>query len=334
MTKQTYILIDSQNLFLRVRHGTRAPDADTQFNLALHIVFNSIKKVWQQFDASHLIFCLEGRSWRKDIYPVYKANRKVAAAAKSPVEQAEDTAFFQVMEEFTTWLREHTNVTLLRHPHAEADDMIARWVHLHPHDMHIIISSDGDFQQLVAEHCWIYNGIAGLLYTHTGIYDRDGKIAKNNRGEELAVPDPEWLLFEKCMRGDDGDNVMSAYPGVRKKKLLEAYGDRHNRGYTWNNLMLSKWVDHNDQEHRVRDDYERNRLLIDLDAQPQDLKEKWDETIRTSIIQQPRTQVGIKLMRFCNTHGLVRVEKYHQEYAPCFSSLYTGNLIKDFACSE
>lgn len=326
MTEHTYVIIDTQNLFLRVRHGTRAPDADTQFSLALHIVFNSIKKVWQQFDANHLVFCLEGRSWRKDVYGPYKANRKAAIMAKTTSEQAEDSAFFEVMEEFVQWLRQHTNCTILRHANAEADDMIARWVAVHPNDKHIIISSDSDFQQLIAPNCWVYNGIAALLYTHTGIYDKDGNIAKNNRGEEYPVPNPEWILFEKCMRGDDGDNVMSAYPGVRKKKLQEAFEDRHNRGYTWNNLMLSKWTDHDQQEHRVRNDYERNKLLIDLSAQPIDLMEKWDVVIQQSIIREHRLQVGIKLMRFCNQHGLVRIEKYHQDYAPCFSATYPGTF--------
>lgn len=326
MSQKTYVIIDSQNLFFRIRHGTRAPDADTQFSLALHIIFNSIKKVWTQFNADHLIFCLEGRSWRKDIYTPYKANRKVTQAAKSPTEQAEDKDFFEVMDEFLQWLRTQTNCTVLQHQNAEADDMIARWTQLHPDDKHIIISSDSDFQQLIGANCWLYNGIAGLLYTDTGVYDKDGAIAKNKQGVEFNTPDPEWILFEKCMRGDPGDNVMSAYPGVRSKKLQEAYADRQNRGYAWNNLMLSKWTDHERAEHRVRDDYDRNRLLIDLSAQPSDLLEKWDQVIKESIITQPRTQVGIKLMKFCSQRGLVRIEKYHQDYSPCFSSVYPGQI--------
>ena len=36
--------------------------------MAMHIMFNSVKKVWREFDGSHVVFCLEGRSWRKDFY--------------------------------------------------------------------------------------------------------------------------------------------------------------------------------------------------------------------------------------------------------------------------
>ena len=327
----TYLVIDCQNLFMRVRHGVRAPDTDQQLALALHIIMSSIKKVWNQFDGSHTVFCLEGRSWRKNVYAPYKANRKVTAAKRTPREVEEDNTFFEVMDHFTKFISTQTNCTVLRHPEAEADDMVARWIALHPNDQHVVISSDSDFQQLISKNVKIYNGIAALLYTDTGIYDKDGHIAKNKHGNELPVPDPEWLLFEKCLRGDDGDNVMSAFPGVRTKKLQEAYADRATKGFAWNNLMLSKWTDHEGVEHRVKDDFERNRLLIDLTQQPADLMEKFDASIIDSIIKEPRRQVGLALMRFCNTHGLVKIEKSSGEFSPCLSTTYPGNLNRDLS---
>jgi 5'-3' exonuclease len=322
----TYIVIDTQNLFMRVRHGIRAPDIDQQIGMALHIIFNSIKKVWNDFSGSHTVFCLEGRSWRKDFYTPYKANRKIAANKRTEREVEEDAVFFESMDNFIESITNKTNCTVLRHPNAEADDMIARWIALHPDDQHVIISSDSDFQQLIAKNVVIYNGIATLLYTHKGIYDKDGNIAKNKQGVDLAVPDPEWLLFEKCMRGDDSDNVMSAYPGVRKTKLHAAFEDRHNKGYVWNNLMLSKWLDHENVEHRVRDDYERNRQLIDLTQQPVDLIEKFDRVIVDCTNREPRKQIGLNLMKFCNLHGLVRIEKQASEFSATLSSLYDGKL--------
>jgi len=323
----TYIIIDNQNLFMRIRHGVRAPDTEQQLSLALHIILTSIKKVWNQFDGSHTVFCLEGRSWRKNVYAPYKANRKAAAVSRTPKEVEDDAVFFEVMDHFVKFVDSQTNCTVLRHHEAEADDMIARWIALHPDDQHVIISSDSDFQQLISPNVKIYNGIVGLLYTHEGIFDKDGKIAKNKQGVDLPTPDPEWLLFEKCMRGDDGDNVMSAYPGVRTKKLLEAYADRRTKGFVWNNLMLSKWIDHEGTEHRVKDDFERNRLLIDLSHQPADLIEKFDECIIRSIVRDPRKQVGLALMRFCNQQGLVKIEKSSSEYSPCLSAVYRGPLV-------
>ena len=323
----TYLIIDTQNLFMRIRHGITQGDTDIKFGMALHIIFNSIKKVWNQFDGNHTVFCLEGRSWRKNIYPAYKANRKVAASKRTDAEVEDDAAFFEVMDNFIEFIKTKTNCTVLRHPEAEADDMIARWISLHPTDQHVIISSDSDFQQLISPNVKIYNGIVGLLYTHEGVFDKDNKIAKNSKNQDMPVPNPNWLLFEKCIRGDPSDNIMSAYPKVRKTKLQEAFDDRNTRGFAWNNLMLSKWTDHNGEEHRVKDDYERNRLLIDLSQQPIDLIEKFDQVITDSIIRIPRHQVGISLMRFCNLHGLIKIEKNSSDYHSCLSGLYSGNLI-------
>lgn len=327
----TYLIIDTQNLFYRIRHGTPAPDTEQQLAVALHIIFASIKKVWEQFDGSHTVFCLEGRSWRKNIYPPYKANRKVLANKRTPKEIEDDGAFFELMDHFVAFINDSTNCTVLKHSEAEADDMIARWIQLHPDDRHVIISSDSDFQQLIAENVVIYNGITALLYTATGIFDKNGNIAKNKLGNELPIPNPEWLLFEKCIRGDDGDNVMSAYPGVRIKKLLEAFNDKENKGFSWNNLMLSKWTDHNKIEHRVKDDFERNKLLIDLTRQPADLIEKFDQTIIKNIDKPLRKQVGIALMKFCNLHGLIRIENSSHDYSPCLSSAYPGKLLEQFS---
>lgn len=311
---------------MRIRHGIGKGDSDIKFGMALHIIFNSIRKVWNQFNGSHTVFCLEGRSWRKNVYLPYKANRKIAANNRTEQEVEDDKVFFEVMDDFIKFISAKTNCTVLRHPEAEADDMISRWIDLHPKDDHVIISSDSDFQQLISPNVKIYNGIAGLLYTHEGIFDKDGNKAKNKHGKELDIPNPQWLLFEKCMRGDIGDNVMSAFPGVRTKKLQEAFNDIENKGFAWNNLMLSKWLDHEGVEHRVKDDYERNRRLIDLSQQPVDLIEKFDKIIIDSIVRTPRLQVGLSLIRFCNLHGLIKIEKASGEYSQCLSSLYSGEL--------
>ena len=103
--------------------------------------------------------------------------------------------------------------------------------------------------------------------------------------EAKPAPNPQFMLFEKCMRGDTSDNVFSAYPGVRVKGtknkvgLIEAFADKDTKGYNWNNMMLQRWVDHNGDEHRVLDDYQRNVTLCDLTAQPAEIREIINNTI-------------------------------------------------------
>ena len=329
-----YLLIDTANTFFRARHvAFRAADLSEKVGYALHITLSAVNKVARKFNADHVIFALEGRSWRKDFYEPYKKNRAVARAAMTQSEQEEDRVFWETYDEFTKYLAEQTNCSVIRHPAAEADDIIARWIALHPQDQHTIVSSDTDFVQLLSENVDQYNGITDELITVRGIFDAKGKEVIDKKTKTAkTVPDPEWLLFEKCMRGDASDNVFSAYPGVRTKGtknkvgLQEAFADRQSRGYAWNNLMLQRWTDHNGVEHRVLDDYNRNRSLIDLRAQPDDVKAYVDGAIREQISHKDIGQVGVRFMRFCGRHELTRVSDQAEQYSRWLNQTYQGVL--------
>lgn len=324
----SYIIVDSANTFFRARHVVRG-DSDIKVGMALHIMFNSIKKAWQDFNGTHVVFCLEGRSWRKDFYEPYKRNRVELREAMSVREQEEDKIFWETFDEFKNFIIEKSNCTVLQHPRLEADDLIAGFIQNHPDDNHIIISSDSDFHQLLASNVKQYNGIAEELHTVEGIFDKKGKLVIDKKTKEpKKIPDPEWLLFEKCMRGDTSDNVFSAYPGVRTKGsknkigLTEAFEDRKNKGYAWNNLMLQRWVDHNGVEHRVFEDYERNRRLIDLSHQPDEIKSLIVETIEQNTKPKAVSQVGIRMLKFCQSFDMKKILDNIQQYAEPFQAKY------------
>jgi 5'-3' exonuclease len=304
--------------------------------MAFHITFNSVKKAWQDFGGTHVVFALEGRSWRKDFYKPYKAQRAEARAASTQKEQDEDQLFWEAFDEFKKFVTEKTNCTVLQHPNLEADDLIAGFVQSHPNDNHVIISTDGDFAQLIAPNVKQYNGIAEVTTTHEGYFDAKGKRVKDKKtGEDKPAPNPTWLLFEKCMRGDTSDNVFSAYPGVRTKGsknkvgLTEAFEDRNSKGFSWNNLMLQRWVDHNGVEHRVLDDYQRNVTLCDLSAQPKDIRSLIDETINANAVPKEITQVGIRMLKFCNAWDMKKIADNIQSYAEPFQAKYPNKGQQD-----
>ena len=130
------------------------------------------------------------------------------------------------------------------------------------------------------------------------------------------------------MRGDPTDNIFSAFPGVRTKGsknkvgLLEAYADRTTKGYNWNNLMLQRWVDHNGLEHRVLDDYERNRTLVDLTAQPDDIKVKIAETIANAQVPKNQPMVGAQFLKFCGKYDLVKLSENARTMAEWLTAGY------------
>jgi 5'-3' exonuclease len=323
----TYILVDTANTFFRARHVVRG-DIDTKVGMALHITLSSIKKAWQDFNGSHVVFCLEGRSWRKDFYEPYKRNRKETRDAMNPREAEEDKVFWEIFDEFKDFVINKTNCTVLQNPVLEADDLIAGWIQNHPNDNHVIISTDGDFAQLISPRVRQYNGVQNMTITHEGYFDDKGKpIVDKKTKESKPAPNPEWLLFEKCMRGDTSDNVFSAYPGVRikgtknKVGLTEAFEDKSTKGFAWNNLMLQRWTDHNGVEHRVLDDYQRNVTLCDLTAQPENIRAVINAAV-SSVETKDVTQVGMRLMKFCAKWDLQRIADQAQSFAEPLQARY------------
>jgi 5'-3' exonuclease len=325
-----YLIVDTANTFFRARHAAhRQSDTWDKLGFAVHVTLSSVAKAFRDQRADHVVFCLEGRSWRKDFYEPYKKNRAVARAALTEKEAEEDKLFWESFDELKTFITEKSNCTVLRHEHLEADDLVAGWIQAHPEDQHVIVSSDTDFYQLLGPNVKQYNGISDELHTIEGIFDKKGAPVKDKKTKEnKTIPDPSWILFEKCMRGDPSDNVFSAYPGVRtsgtknKIGLKEAYEDRDKKGFAWNNLMLQRWTDHNGAEHRVLDDYQRNVILVDLTAQPDDIKAKIAETIAVNSVAKTVPQIGTKFMKFCGKYDLKRISDNVQQYVDFLSAGY------------
>ena len=328
-----YALIDTANTFFRARHiASRNSDAWEKVGMALHLTLASTNQIVKRFGIDHVVFCTEGRSWRKDFYAPYKKNRVVDTMSQTEAEAEESKLFWETYESFTTYLKEKTNCSVLRDPKAEADDLIARFIHLHPDDEHFIISTDTDYLQLITPKVKQYNGVTGELITLEGYFDDKDRPVKDKEKNPKLLEDPQYILFRKCMRGDATDNVFSAFPGVREKGsskkagLIEAYADRHKQGYAWNNMLLSRWSDHEGVEHRVRDDYERNRILIDLTAQPEEVKQSVDKHIREGVRTTTVPQVGSHLLKFCGKYDLKKISDNSTQYSNWLNSPYVGVL--------
>jgi 5'-3' exonuclease len=333
-------------MFFRARHQAhRAADTWTKLGFALHLTIMSANKVARDLGCDHVVFALEGRSWRKDHYKPYKANRAVARGAMTENEAEEDKLFWETYDELTKYLSTRTNCSVIRCATAEADDIIARWIALHPQDQHTIVSTDSDFVQLVAPNVQLYNGVNDHLFSVDGVRDGKGKglsfeiksnskIKVNKHDPKFVLPKDyqKWVLFLKCMRGDPGDNVFSAYPGVRIKGtkksvgLTEAFEDRNKKGYAWNNLMLQRWTDHNKKELRVLDEYERNCTLIDLTAQPQEIKDVVDAAIREQISHKDVGMVGAQFLKFCGKYELTKLSDHADAVGRWMNQTYQGTL--------
>lgn len=340
----TFIHTDGQNLFYRqVKMTNPNLGIDGMIGMSLHMILNSMKKEFKMWNGTHVVFYLEGRSWRKSVYPEYKANRKVSFAQQTPKEQEDHKILQEAFDDFVDFLDKKTNVTVLRNPNAEADDMIALFIEAHPDDKHVLISSDSDFFQLLRHsNVTIYDPVKDILIKQDGVYDEKGnrleftitdcKIRAGKQNPNFVV-EPNWfeyVLFMKCIRGDKTDNIFSAYPGVREKGtktqigIREAFEDRSNKGYKWNNFMLQKWMDHNNTEQRVKEKYELNKRLIDLSEIPEEVKEESLKIIAEEISRKnvPAVEIGFGFMQFCSKWALKRIGDNSTDFMAMMKAKY------------
>lgn len=321
-----YIIIDTQNMFMRAVHVTRG-DAEQRASMSLHIMLASIAQAWRIFEGDHIVFALECphiNNWRRTIDPKYKLNREVATVARSEKEQKEAEIIFGTLNNLIYFLKEKTNSTVLQCPVVEADDMIARWIQIHSDDSHVIISSDKDFHQLVQGNVVQYDGVNKKIFV-----PKDKQLILDEKDITIEeIKDPDWLLFQKIVRGDASDNVFSAFPGVRikgtknKVGIIDAYNDKEQQGYNWHTFMNSRWTDHNKKDHVVKDDFERNTKLIDLSSHPEDVQLKMDTSILNETSREPVTKISIPFMKFCQKHELIKMLDRADEFKNIFISKY------------
>ena len=336
-----YILIDSLNLFFRVRHiAHRGALLNEKLGLSMHLLMSATNKIANREGTDHVVFCVEGENnWRKEFYEPYKKPRAIQRQARTEAEVEEDELYFEVYNNFIEYIKSDTNCSVIGCPRAEADDVITRFIQMHPDDEHTILSSDTAYYQLTSENVAMYNGVTKELITHLGTFDDNANpIIDKKTQAPKHIGDPKWLLFEKCIRGDKSDNIFSAFPGVRKKGtknkvgLLDAYEDMEKKGYNWNNLQLQRWTDHNGVEHRVLDDYERNKTLIDLTKQPDDIKDAVDEAIINEILvgnlafKQP-TEINFKFMKFCGAYDLPNLTRQSDSIVGWLKKPYKGHVL-------
>jgi len=321
-----YLLVDTTNTFFRARHvARRGSTIEEKTALAVHITLTSISKLWREQKPDHVVFCLEGHSWRKNEYLPYKKNREAAKVSLTEREVKEDIQFWAAYETLITFLDQKTNCSVLQSKNAEADDLVARFIALHPADEHVILSSDSDLLQLIDDNVYLFNGITGHTWTKSGVYDLKKKPVIDKKTKQPKGPvDPEWIVFEKCIRGDSSDNIFSAYPRVNINRMKDAFNDRKKKGYSWNNVMLQQWVDHRKVEHKVIEDYERNRKLIDLTAQPEEIRNEIDRDIMKRVKKAAKSQVGTQFILFCGKQELDKLVEYAETFADIFSKEYNN----------
>lgn len=319
MTKR--LVVDLSNLFWRSvaavnRYGPA--DARETAGLGLHSALMSLRKHYMAIKPQKLAVVFEGsQNWRKaytkseDCYSkrVYKANR---------VADPSMAVLFDVLRSFEELARSHTNIVTLTNPILEGDDLIGGYADYFAAqgDEVDILSGDKDFVQLLGNpKIRVINPDDGKPRSLLGV---------------CGVDDADYFMFEKCMRGDSGDNVLPAFPRVRKTRLHKAFGVVGDKvdlqqadAFEMSNLLNSTWefMDPETGDKRimsVEKMYEENNLLMNLKMQPAPIRERIEEVIKFESENHGQFNF-FQFQKFLGKYELQQISEKSTDFVPMLS---------------
>lgn len=315
------MIVDTANILFRVAaaHGkyNTSGTPEESAGLAMHMSLRSLNKFYKQFKPDQLAVTFEGaNNWRKTYTKsdeckskkIYKANR---------VKDDSMIPFFELIKAFEDLARTHTSLVCLSNPLLEGDDLFAGYVQhfCELGDEVIGISGDKDFVQL-------------LKYKNFTLINPDKGKARTVE-EVCGVDDAEYFMFEKAFRGDTGDNVMSAYPRVQSKRLKKALED----DYELTKLMNETWTvtDPDTQEvtkFLVSELFEENNLLMNLEGQPQYIKDIIKSTLEESLVNHGKFS-HFHFTKFCGKYGLKQIAEDAASFSNMFSVTGQRSPLKE-----
>ena len=169
--------------------------------------------------------------FRKDIYPLYKANRDKSWDEESyyftedeiDEEKQRKYSILQQKIKVKNYLEELC-IRQVEVEYIEADDLLALYVKKKEKDEHIVMySSDKDFHQLIDENVCM-------------LRPSDGKIITIENFKEAFGYTHENALFFKCIEGDTSDNI-SGVKGIGEKNLKNFFPRFFEEKYTLDMLI-------------------------------------------------------------------------------------------------
>ena len=251
------ILLDFSNIIVgSIMVAHKVPDEE-RFgeDFIRHLVLNSIRSYRNKYKNKYgeIVICTDFHSsWRKEVFPFYKAHRKVERD-KQKVEKGMDwSALFDTISKIIVEIDTFFPYKVIRVEHAEGDDVIAVLSKTFK-EKSLIVSSDKDFSQLY-KYKWI-------------------RQFSPMKQKMLNGIDPIMYLKEHIIRGDKGDgipNILSEddciVSGVRQKSISKK--------------KIINWLvqDPDDFNDEMKRGWIRNKILIDFDLIP--------EPITTAILKQ------------------------------------------------
>lgn len=285
------LLIDGNNFMYAAQHGARKLTAGDLETTAIFGFLGSLRNVMLRFpDHTPIVLWDSSPSWRVDIYPDYKGNRK-----ENPALVAVTAALRPQRPIMKELLRDMgvRQYTVNKH---EADDLAAdlsRKVSAKGGNV-VLVTRDGDWQQLVNQRT--------VWYDHKN----DKVINLNNFKDETGYLDPERFVHGKAIHGDASDNI----PGVgglgdgAAKAILAEFPSLNHLAAAWNvfegtlakgshfSRYYKKPVQKALDDPKLWEKYHLNLTLMNLKDREYSIQYQHDSRYNESLVKQQLGKLG------------------------------------------
>ena len=288
-----YMILDISNLLYRTYYANKNEDELTIAGLAQHQALLTLNKYYREHNPDKIVMAFDRKAWRIEYTTSelcisgkkYKGHRRKDMTEK---ERTKYENFLEHLRQFEELMKLHTSVICLAADGLEADDLVAGFVQKYasPENEIIAISTDKDYIQILQ---------------HENVKLIDPASGKERTLEEWGG-DAGLFMFEKCIRGDTGDNVQSAYPRVRKTRIMKAWEDPLERV----NMMEETWVNQEGKTMVVKEVFKENEMLMDLSKQPQEWRDLMNKTIEENMENPGAFSLG-KFMLFLGKFEMKKV---------------------------
>jgi hypothetical protein len=275
------ILLDfTQTIIAGLMMQLKMNKGEVSEDMLRHMILNSVRMYQKKYapEYGEMVLCTDAsHTWRKDFYPLYKANRKKGRDASD----LDWNKLFETLQVIKDEIRDNFPYRYMYVEKCEADDIIAILVK-HATEPVMIVSGDKDFQQL---HKYDYV-----------------KQWSPNVNKLIHCEDPDRFLKEHILTGDKSDgipNILSnddcISEGIRQTPLRKPIKDSYLR------MTIQK----DDKYYR---NYLRNQTLIDLEFIPNDIEGNiLDEFEQTAPVKG-------KVFDYLRTHRLSELLNHVEDF--------------------
>lgn len=198
-------LVDVSSMFFRAFYAVRAlSNSKGMPTNAIYGFLSMSVKLLKDVKPDYMVYCYDqpGPSFRKEIYPEYKANR-----SETPEDLVPQIPYIKRLTEML-------GIPGIGKEEYEADDVIGSLVQFGLKNQLevVIVSGDKDFAQLVSDRVKIFDTMKDVVFDPTAVEEKWGVR-------------PDQFIDYLAITGDSSDNI----PGVRgigpkgAQKLLEKF---------------------------------------------------------------------------------------------------------------